>query len=198
MAKRESTFINMLLALFLVTLISSTSLGLVYNVTKEPIEEAKLKKKLLAIQEVVPEFNNIPSEEAKSITEGKDNLTLYPAKKDGKLVGTAIETYTNNGFGGKIKIMVGVLPDGTIINTTIMEHKETPGLGDKMEKEKSDFSLQVNGKNPETFKMKVKKDGGDIDAITAATISSRAFCDAIQRAYNTYKSLANDSIHRMN
>lgn len=189
MSKKESTFINMVFTLMVITLGASTALGLVYKVTKEPIEEAKLKKKLAAINEVVPEFNNNPSEEAFSIKLKKDSLVFYPAKKDDMFTGMAVETFSNKGFSGMIKLMVGFLPDGTINNVAVMEHKETPGLGDKMEKEKHDFSYQVNGKNPKDYKLKVTKDGGDVDAITAATISSRAFCDAIEQAYKTYTEL---------
>ncbi len=187
MAKKESTLVNMLIALFVITFVASTSLGLVYQVTKEPIAAAKLAKKIEAIQNVVPEFNNQPNaEEYKVATEDGDSLTLYPAKKDSELVGTAVESSTNLGFTGEIKVMVGFLPDGTIKDVAVLEHKETPGLGDKMERKKSDWSLQFQGKNPATFKIAVTKDGGDVDAITASTISSRAFCDAVERAYKIY------------
>ena len=187
MAKKESTLVNMLIALFVITFVASTSLGLVYQVTKEPIAAAKLAKKIEAIQNVVPEFNNQPNtEEYKVATENGDSLTLYPAKKDGELVGTAVESFTNLGFTGEIKVMVGFLPDGTIKDVAVLEHKETPGLGDKMERKKSDWSIQFQGKNPATFKIAVKNDGGDVDAITASTISSRAFCDAVERAYIIY------------
>jgi len=97
----------------------------------------------------------------------------------------AINTFTNEGFSGNIELMVGFLEDGTIYNTAVLSHKETPGLGDKMDKKKSNFPDQFSGKNPAEFNLKVKKDGGDVDAITAATISSRAFCDALTRAYKT-------------
>ncbi|MFC2138187.1 RnfABCDGE type electron transport complex subunit G [Bacteroidota bacterium] len=194
MAKKESTFFNMVLVLFLVTLIASTSLGIIYSITKEPIEKAKIAIKITAINEVVPTFNNIPLNESSSVKLDKDSLIIYPATYDGKIVGTAIESFTNKGFSGKIRLMIGFLPDGSINNITVLEHKETPGLGDKMEKKKSDFSKQFIGKNPKSFKLKVTKDGGDVDAITAATISSRAFCDAIQNAYSTYLSLENELI----
>ena len=74
---------------------------------------------------------------------------------------------------------------GKVHNTSILEHKDTPGLGTKMAVPK--FKEQVNGKDLQTFKLSVRKDGGEIDAITAATISSRAFCDAIQKAYDAYQ-----------
>lgn len=186
MAKTESSFINMVLTLLLVTLVSSAILGFVYELTKNPIAVSKMKKKNSAIVNVVPEFNNNPIEEMYSIGVDGDSLRFYPAKKDGQLVGTAISTFTNKGFGGNIKLMIGLLPDGTINNIVVLEHKETPGLGDKMQKSKSDFSVQFNGKNPENFQISVTKDGGDVQAITASTISSRAYCDAVKRAYDTY------------
>lgn len=186
MAKRESTFINMVVTLFVVTAVAGTALGYIYEITKGPIALAKLAKKTAAIKQVVPEFDNDPSSEATSIFIDGDSLKFYSAKLNGELVGTAIETFTNNGFTGKIKLMVGLLPDGTIKDIAVLEHKETPGLGDKMEKKKSNWSFQFREKNPESFKLKVKKDGGDVDAITASTISSRAYCDAVVRAYENY------------
>ncbi len=186
MAKKESTLGNMIIALVAVTLAASTSLGFIYQLTKEPIAAARLAKKMDAIQNVLPEFNNEPNMEVYKIPTDGDTLYLYPAKIDGDLVGTAIESFTNQGFTGKIKIMVGLLPDGSIHDVAVLEHKETPGLGDKMERKKSDWGIQFKGKDPKIFNLSVKKDGGDVDAITASTISSRAFCDAVNRAYNTY------------
>ncbi len=84
--------------------------------------------------------------------------------------------------------MVGFSPDGTITDIAVIQHQETPGLGDKINKSKSGFSLQFQGKNPANFKLSVEKDRGDVEAITASTISSRAYCDAVQRAYNAYMS----------
>ena len=189
MSNKESTLVNMVLTLLLVTLVASTSLGLVYKVTKDPIDAAKLAKRIAAIEEVVPKFNNSPLQEVKIKYTDKDSIIVYPAKNNNELTGIAVETFTNSGFSGYIKLIVGFLPNGTIKNITVLEHKETPGLGDKIEKEKSDFILQFQGKNPKNYKLKVKKDDGDVDAITAATISSRAFCDALQTAYDTYKSI---------
>lgn len=186
MSKKESTFFNMVSTLFIVALVSSTAVGYVYELTKKPIAKAQLEKKTRAISEVVPEFDNSPIDDQYVVQSDVGPLNVYPAKKGGELVGTAIETLTNQGFGGSVKLMVGLLPDGTIHDIAVLEHKETPGLGDKMEKSKSNFTQQFSGRNPKTFKLSVKKDGGDVDAITAATISSRAFCDAVQRAYRVY------------
>jgi electron transport complex protein RnfG len=186
MAKKESTFGNMVFVLFIVSFISSAALGIVYEFTKEPIRMVDIKKMNDAIQSVVPEFNNEPADESYKTPSDGDSLTFYPAKVDGNLVGTAVETYTMKGFSGLIRLMVGFAPDGTITNIAVLEHKETPGLGDKIDKAKSNFPLQFEGKNPASFKLAVKKDKGDVDAITASTISSRAFCDAVNRAYNSY------------
>lgn len=186
MAKKESNFKNMVLTLFMVTFVASAALGYIYEVTKGPIAASKLAKQNNAIQQVVPNFDNAPGEESYKMGVDGDTLEFFPAKRDGEIVGTAVSTFTNKGFSGNIKIMVGFLPDGTINNISVLEHKETPGLGDKMSKSKSDWSVQFNGKNPGDFKLKVTKDGGDVDAITASTITSRAFCDAVERAYNAY------------
>ncbi|MFO7828008.1 MAG: RnfABCDGE type electron transport complex subunit G [Bacteroidales bacterium] len=186
MAKKESNFKNMVLTLFMVTFVASAALGYIYEVTKGPIAASKLAKQNNAIQQVVPDFDNAPGEESYKMGVDGDTLEFFPAKRDGEIVGTAVSTFTNKGFSGNIKIMVGFLPDGTINNISVLEHKETPGLGDKMSKSKSDWSVQFNGKNPGDFKLKVTKDGGDVDAITASTITSRAFCDAVERAYNAY------------
>lgn len=184
MAKTESTFRNMVLSLTLIALGSSAGLGFVYELTKEPIATSVLTKKLSAIREVVPDFNNNPDDEMFRLPTGEgDSLEVYPARKDGELVGYAVNTYTNKGFSGYINLMTGFSPDGSIINISVLQQKETPGLGTKMAE--PSFKDQFNKKNPATFPLKVKKDGGPVDAITAATISSRAFCDAVQRAFNT-------------
>jgi len=176
----------MTLTLFVVTLLASASLGFVYSFTKGPIENAQNAKINGAISLVLPDFDNIPS--AESFTREIDGglLTFYPASKGGEPVGMAIQTFTKNGFSGQIDLMVGFLPDGSIHAIEVINHKETPGLGDKMESGKSDFNVQFKGKNPKDFKLSVTKDGGDVDAITASTISSRAYCDAVERAYNAF------------
>jgi len=182
MAKTESTFKNMVVTLLVISLIASLSLGAVYNLTKDPIARAAEQKKEAAIKKVVPAFTRIEREQIIP-DEGGDPILVNKAFSDTTLVGYAIETYTDKGFGGRVLLMVGFLPDGTISNTAVLRHTETPGLGDKMDASKSDFSKQFISKNPAEFKLSVKKDGGDVDAITAATISSRAFCDAVSRAY---------------
>ena len=190
MARKESTFTNMVLTLFLVTLFASSALALVYEVTKGPIAEAKRIKKANAIGEVVPAFDNDPGSELKKLPVDEDTLYFYRARNGDEISGIAVESFTRSGFSGLIRIMVGFRPDGSLIDIAVLEHAETPGLGDKMEKEKSlnkttgkSWTTQFQGKDPRSFNLKVKQDNGDVDAITAATITSRAFCEAVQRAY---------------
>lgn len=188
---KESTFKNMVATLFIVCLLASAIVGGVYAVTKEPIEVTQIAKINRAIGGVVPEFNNNPSSEIFQVeTDGK-MVNVYPAKKEGQIVGYAIESSTSKGFGGKILLMVGITPDGTICNTSVISHAETPGLGAKITDSQSHFIVQFNGKNPESgdFKLSVKKDKGDVDAITASTITSRAFCDAVENAFKTFKNI---------
>ena len=187
MAKKESTFINMVYVLFVIAAISGLALGYVYSITKEPIAKAKQAKIERAVKEVLPEFDQVkPSYKVMAYdgSQPKDSLEFFDASLNGEYVGTAVNTFTMKGFSGLIKLMVGFKPDGTIFKISVLDHKETPGLGTKMSTPK--FIDQFNGVHPGSFKLKVKKDGGDVDAITAATISSRAFSDATDRAFKTF------------
>ena len=186
-SKKESTFINMVITLLVIAVVSAGVLGGVYVLTKEPIALAKKKKQEKAIKMVLPEFDSLKSVKVASY-DGGDSLLFTYAKKEGKVIGVAINSYTDKGFSGHIEIMVGLLPDGTIYNTAVLAHSETPGLGTKMSS--PGFKDQFMNKNPATFKLKVTKDKGDVDAITAATISSRAFCDAVDRAYLTFEKVS--------
>lgn len=175
------------MVLMLITLIASAAVGIVYQLTEAPISAAKRAKITNAIKEVLPSFDSLKNEGDEIEIDG-GKLTVYTALKGDAVVGYAVESFSKNGYGGDMRILVGFLEDGTINNTAVISHSETPGLGDKIDKSKSDFPLQFNGKNPEIFKLGVKKDNaGDVDAITASTISSRAFTDAIERAYSSLK-----------
>ncbi len=182
MAKKlDSSLKNMLIVLTLIGLVSAFALGFTYEKTKPAIAAIQIKKQQAAIKAVLPDFDKLGD---KYSVDGFENVELFPASKDGKLVGTAVKTYSNNGFNGNIQIMVGLTEDGTVYNTSVIYQGETPGLGTNMTTPK--FKDQFNGKNKSGFKFTVKKDGGDVDAITAATISSRAFCDAMNRAIDAY------------
>jgi electron transport complex protein RnfG len=175
--KLESTLSNMVLSLTLISLIMSAALSVVYLKTREPIELAGKKKEKAAIEKVVPAFDSIVTSGIRNF----DGCTVYPLRTRDSIVGYAVKTYTDLGFSGHIELIAGFLPDGSVYDTQVLHQRETPGLGTKMTEPK--FKDQFKGKNPSGFVLKVKKDGGQVDAITAATISSRAYCDALQRAY---------------
>ena len=183
---KESSLKNMVITLSAITLISSALLGAVYAVTKGPIDAALTAKTNSAIASVAPKFDNDPSSEVQTIEYAGKSYKAYPAKSGGEIAGYAIESYSS-GFGGRISLMVGFNINGTINSISVLGHTETPGLGDKIEPKKSDFGVQFQGKNPEEFRMIVKKDGGDVDAITASTITSRAYCEAVNTAWEVFK-----------
>lgn len=206
MAKMESSLKNMLLSLTLISLIAAGLMATMYRITSEPIAKSKEQKSVEAIKAVLPDFDKVENDTALG-------LAIYKAyKADGQFVGAAVESFSNNGFGGQVKIMVGFDPQGNITEYSVLEQKETPGLGTKMvswfrpqgAKEKSllekIFGYEVKvaekqssiiGKNPSVNNMTVSKDGGEIDAITASTISSRAFLESVRTAYNAYAAANN-------
>lgn len=178
MKKLESTFLNMFLVLTLISVIAGAGLAAVYNVTKEPIEKANLEKQQAAIKAVLPEGAEVGEE----VLVGETHV--FPATLDGTFGGMAIEVNTN-GFGGNIKMMVGFDANGAMVDYSILELAETPGLGSKLVdwfRTKSD----MRGALVSDGEVKVSKDGGKYDAITAATISSRAFMAGVNSAMATY------------
>ena len=185
---RESTLTNMVVTLFAVCLVSAALLGGLYALTAEPIAAAQTAKINTAIGGVVPAFDNAPSAEKFTVEANGKTATVYPAKKGEEIVGYAIEASSSKGFGGNITLMVGFKPDGSLVKTSVISHAETPGLGAKIDDSQSHFVTQFEGRNPAdpNFKLSVKKDGGDIDAITASTITSRAYCDVIENAYKAF------------
>lgn len=185
--KMKSTILTMSLVLLVIASLSSGLLAYVYSLTKDAIDLANKQKKIEALAQVLPDYTDKTIDEAFKIASDGDSLTCYLGKDENdNITGIAIESYTDKAFSGKFTVMVGFAPDGTVYNTMMLEHMETPGLGDKAEKGKSDWSDQYNDKNPGTNNIGVTKDGGEIDGITAATISSRAYSDAVQRAYDSY------------
>jgi len=185
MAKKESTLLNMMVSLLIITIVSSASLGSLHQLTKEPKAAAEKIKRNFAIQKVLPEHDNEALADAYEIDsfDGGEPLICYPARRNGELAGIAVNTWTMNGYSGLVRLMVGFDRAGNIINISVLEQKETPGLGTKMVD--AEFKDQYNGKNPGKNNLAMKKEHGEIDAITAATISSRAFSDAVERAYKS-------------
>ncbi len=189
MRKLQSSFLNMVLVLGGISAFAAGALGVVNELTKNPILRADAIAKEEAIKNVSPQFDNSPLDDKFFVvTNEGDSLVCYPSKLKGETIGYAIETYSDKGYSGEIKLMVGFDSDGKLLNYSVLSHKETPGLGSKIsEWFKGDNKKQnILGLNPSEVSMKVSKDGGDVDGITAATISSRAFLEAVNKAYFAY------------
>jgi len=202
----------MLLVLTGVTVISVALLAYVNELTKGPIAEANAKTLNKALKQVLPEFTNNPVDESDTIFSEKDgkkvvDFIVYPAKKGEEWVGSAVESKAM-GFGGELKVLVGFDAKGKIYNYSLLAHTETPGLGSKADKwfgaydatkgEKAvthEMSKKsIIGMSPGEGELKVSKDGGQVDAITASTITSRAFLNAINKAYEAYKTGEVDTV----
>ena len=176
-----SSLKNMTLCLTLVCLICAAVVGVAYAVTKEPIDAAAQAKTTASIARVLPEFSSVPQEG--SVRVGGADYKYY--KVDG--AGYAIISATS-GFGGLLTLMVGVAEDGTVHNTTVLSHSETPGLGAKCTSDER-FISQFQGFDPAAKTLAVRKDGGDLDAITASTITSRAYALAVANAVEVFRQL---------
>ena len=180
----ESSLKNMVVVLFTITLVASAAVGGVYTITKEPIAQAKVAAVNAALQQVLPEYETTTSQ---TIEVNSLPIVAHTATVANKAVGYAIESLSKNGFGGTVRLMVGFDTEGTILNINVLEQKETPGLGTKMADEGNVLLLSLKEKKASEVNMTVKKDGGDIDALTAATISSRAYAEAVAVAYEAFK-----------
>ncbi len=177
----QSTLKNMVLCLTLVCLICSAVLGIAYAVTAEPVKAAQLAKTSNAIAKVLPEFSGDVTESSVQVDGASYKYYTAP---------TGVAVISNvNGFGGVLSVMVGICPDGTVCNTSVISHSETPGLGAKCQDDE-DFLSQFKGLDPAQKRLAVKKDGGDIDAITASTITSRAYTLAVANALKVYRTLS--------
>ena len=180
----ESSLKNMVVVLFTITLVASAAVGGVYTITKEPIAQAKVAAVNAALQQVLPEYEATTSQ---TIEVNSLPIVTHTATVADKAVGYAIESLSKNGFGGAVRLMVGFDTEGTILNINVLEQKETPGLGTKMADEGNPLLASLKEKKASEVNMTVKKDGGDIDALTAATISSRAYAEAVAVAYEAFK-----------
>ena len=180
----------MVLVLTLVAVIMGGVLAFVNHLTEGPISEQKEKALADGIKTVMV-CNDLvvaKTDEVKQNVDGKELTYIIYNVKDaqGKDLGAAVQSSTM-GFGGDPKVLVGFDTEGKILGYTLLEHAETPGLGAKADQwfqkgQKGD----IIGKDPKE-PLTVSKDGGQVDAITASTITSRAFLKAVNQAYNAYK-----------
>lgn len=185
MKKLESTFANMVFSLVIIAVVAAAALAGIYTVTKDTIDEQKAAKEQKAILSVLP--NQGKGAVIRDTCKIDKDLIVYVAYKDSDFIGSAVNV-SEQGFGGKFKIMVGFDAEGVIVDYSVLEHQETPGLGDKMGKWfKTDKNRQSILKRKATGEFTVSKDGGDVDAITAATISSRGFLSAVNTATGAFE-----------
>ena len=182
----QSTFKNMSLCLLVICLVCSGLLAGVYALTKEPIDAAAKAKNEAAIMEVLPETAVSVEEERTVEFDGASYTYNLGYDEQGNTVGCAINV-APVGFGGPIVIKVGFDVNGVIWNTKVLSQAETPGLGAKCVEPA--FSEQFKGFDPAAKKLAVKKDGGDVDAITASTITSRAYTDGIALAVKVFQTI---------
>lgn len=195
MKKLKSTLPNMILSLGIIGIVAGGLLGGMYAITKEPIEKAEKNQLTESIAEVTPPFTNSPEDDKTTIkVDGKDFM-VFPAMEGDRLAGAAVLGYTMEGFSGEVAVLCGFDAEGNVKDYRVIRHAETPGLGAKMEEWFHDPSgaRSVIGKNPSVESFYVTKDkanGGQIDAITAATISSRAFLGVMRQAYTAYREYA--------
>ena len=205
MAKLKSTLPNMLMSLTMIAAVAAVALAGVYKLTEKPIDEAKAKKQQEAIMEVLPKLDSTYFAQGDSLRiaapdtvctvdsvkmDTISTIILHKAYVGKKWMGTAVEATSkgnkNTPFGDTFNLMVGFDTEGNIVQYVVLSQKETPGLGAKMDnwfKNEEKPKQNILGKNPAKDNLTVSKDGGDVDAITASTITSRAFLETVERAY---------------
>ena len=182
-----SNFKNMVICLFTTCLVCAALLAGVYAITKAPIDRTNEKLLKESIGAVLPQGGELS--EAKTISVGGQPSEYYESIEGGEVQAYAVKS-TVVGFGGPLVLMVGITSDGNVYNTSVLSHTETPGLGAKCTTDKN-FMAQWKGLDPSQKILKVKKDQGDIDAITASTITSRAYTLAVSNAVEAVKGLKN-------
>ena len=179
---------EMLRLVLVLTLIAGGAgliLSLVEGATRAPIAEQRRQETLRALSAVLPPADNSPDEDTVSLVSGKDRRgrevqrTFFRGRQAGTISGVAFTVVAPDGYSGNIAIMVGVDPQGTVSGVEILTHAETPGLGDKITEPW--FKEMFKGRSLENADWRVKKDGGEFDQITGATISPRAVVGAVRR-----------------
>lgn len=161
------------------------------HITVDDIKAAALQDRLNSLGQVIPASihdNNLVDDAMVMNNQGGQEITVYRATKDGKVTGLAYEIF-GIGYAGKIKLMLGIDTEGKVLGVRVLAHKETPGLGDKMEVKKGDWILKFDGLsigNPPVERWKVKKDGGQFDYWAGATITPRGIVNAIRNGLELF------------
>jgi len=171
-------------AMIIFSLAASTALSISYFITKSPIDESDAKAKRIFLNQVIPADlydNNLVKDtisiEPSSMLGNKKNIDVYRAKKNNQVIAVIIESVAPDGYSGEIKTLVGIDKEDKILGVRVIAHKETPGLGDYIEIDKSQWIKNFDLKSLDKISEKqwaVKKDGGDFDYVSGATITPRA------------------------
>lgn len=187
--------VGLLLGLF--AIVATTLVALTETSTREQIIENERQALLSGINALIPHEqydNKILQDkillEATEMLGTEEPTTVYRARKQGENVAVVLTAIAPNGYSGQIKMLVGIYADGTLAGVRVINHKETPGLGDKIEEKKADWIFQFEGLSltkPASDKWKVKKDGGEFDQFTGATITPRAVVGAIKRSLEYFR-----------
>lgn len=161
------------------------------SITVDDIAARALEDRLNSLSQVIPDSihdNNLVADAITMKNERNKEITVYRATREGKVTGVAYEIF-GSGYAGEMKLMLGLDAQGKILGVRVIAHKETPGLGDKMEEKKGDWILRFTGLslgNPPPDKWKVKKDGGQFDQFAGATITPRGVIDAIRKGLELF------------
>jgi len=199
-----SASIKSVLVLTVICLVSALGLSWVNKKTKDKIKLEEEKFTLRSLRKALPKFDNSPDKDTVLIKAEGESYCIYRARQGGKIVGVAIPVVDPKGYSGNVKVLVGILPDGSISGVEVLSHAETPGLGARIEERKFREGLiwtckdckERRRRNLSNTKWKVKKDGGDIDEISGATISSRAMVRAVSKALRIYEKYKNEILNR--
>ena len=183
--------LRLIVVLTCLCIVSAIALAKIYDLTKGPIAYQKRLEVLRAIRTVLPPYDNEPDRDMVKLPMGIDRKgreiqgVFYRGRKGDRLIGVAFKVTSPEGYGGNIEVMVGLLPKGMIYGIEVLSHLETPGLGAKIREAK--FKDRFKNLNLSNTTWAVKKDAGDIDGITGATISSRAVIKAVKEGLEFYR-----------
>lgn len=186
-------FTKQIVVLTIISVVVAVALAGVNRLTADKIEEQQRLKLVRALESVLPSHDNEPDKENIDVAYNGQNYRFYIAKKKGEFVGCAVKTWSDAGYGGRIEVLTGILPTGDVQNVIIVFQRETPGLGTKITMpsflEKIVFKDRIKSerRNLKNTDWRVRKDGGEIDQITGATISPRAVVSAVKLALELFE-----------
>ncbi len=175
--------LRLILVLTLTATLTGSLLAIANKWTEEPIQAARRADLLQALTVVLPEHDNEPDRDAITIEIETREHTFYPARCNGEFTGAAF-TSRAEGYGGSITVMIGVDANDDIHAIHILNHQETPGLGANIAN--PEFTGQFSGQDAADGKTALRREGGNIEAVTAATVSSEAVTEAVNKGLNRY------------